>query len=310
MPQGSVLGPLLFVLYINDLPECIESDSYLFADDTKIFQTITSKEEADLLQSDIDSLQLWSDKWLLKFHPDKCHVLSIGKFEDIAYTKRYQLGGTELEHVFSEKDLGVIIDSELTFEEHINAKIQKANIMSGLIRRSFSFLDGKLFKKLYVAFVRPHLEYCQAVWAPHLKKYINSIENVQRRATKSVDGMNNLDYVERLHRLEIPTLAFRRLRGDMIEMYKHFHSYDRTSLSQAFRPREEPSRRHNFQLHRNFSKGGYRSAQHNSFYYRSVKTWNELPKDVGNAESINMFKNKLDELWKNHPLRYNFEALY
>ena len=98
----------------------------------------------------------------------------------------------ELDHVFEEKDLGVYIDSELKFDEHISAKVNKANSMVGLI--SFSYLDCALFKRLYTSFARPHLEYAQSVWSPHLAKHINMIENVQIRATKLVDGLKKLIY--------------------------------------------------------------------------------------------------------------------
>ena len=137
-------------------------------------------------------LEEWSSTWLLKFNPNKCHVLSLGKFENTKYTERYTVYGNEIEHVFEEKDLGVIIDTQLTFEDHIATKVKKANAMVGLIRRSFSFLSCNLFKKLYVAFVRPHLEYAQVVWSPHLRKHINMLENVQIRATKLVDGVKNI----------------------------------------------------------------------------------------------------------------------
>ena len=187
IPQGSVLGPVLFVLYINDLPDSVLCDILLFADDTKIFRPVRNKEDATQIQNDINRLQDWSNKWLLEFNTDKCHVLTLGKFENIRYTKRYELNGEVLEHVFDEKDLGVTIDSELKFSDHLNMKVNKANSMAGLIRRSFDYLDGSLFRQLYTALVRPHLEYCQTVWAPHLQKDVNTIESVQRRATKLVD---------------------------------------------------------------------------------------------------------------------------
>ena len=116
IPQGSVLGPLLFVLYINDLPDIVNSKVYLFADDTKLMRKVTSEDDARALQRDLDELEAWSKKWLLQFNPDKCHVLTIGKFENIRHTERYKLYGKELEHVFEGKDLGVHIDWELKFE--------------------------------------------------------------------------------------------------------------------------------------------------------------------------------------------------
>ena len=131
IPQGTVLGPLLFVVYINDLLDNISSAGLMFADDTKIFRLISSREDALELQSDIAKLEDWSNTWQLRFNPDKCHVLSLGKFENIKYTHRYVVYNNEIEHVFDEKDLGVTIDSELKFDEHIAKKVRVANAIVG-----------------------------------------------------------------------------------------------------------------------------------------------------------------------------------
>ena len=267
IPQGSVLGPLLFVLYINDLPDSVQSNLLLFADDTKIFRQVSTTEDAEALQKDIDALNLWSEKWLLKFNIDKCHVLSLGKFDKIMHTHRYKLYGDELEHVFEEKDLGVIIDMELTFEEHMASKIKKANGIMGLIRRTFSFLDAETFRKLYTSFVRPHLEYANTVWSPFLRKHIKMLESVQERATKLVDGMKSMEYGERLQKLDLPTLQHRRERGDMIQVWKHFHSYDQSTLSSNFKPLPRTNRKHPFQLTWNRPKDGTHGIQTNSLYY-------------------------------------------
>ena len=204
----------------------------------------------------------------------------------------------ELEHVFDEKDLGVTIDFEMNFDEHISNKIRIANAIMGLIRRGFAFLDEKMFRKLYVTFVRPHLEYGQVIWSPHYMRQINMIENVQKRATRLVDGFQNLDYPQRLTRLNLPTLSERRARGDMIEIWKHFHVYERTCLSKSFKPRERVSRQHRFQLIHNRPKDGIRGVQRNSFYHRATDSWNSLPSSVVESNTINKFKNALDEHWK------------
>ena len=308
IPQGSVLGPLLFVLYINDLPDVVQSNILLFADDTKIFQKIDSKEDALLLQKDIDELQLWSDKWLLRFNIDKCHVLTLGKFSNIQHTHRYLLYEAELEHVFEEKDLGVIVDMEMTFEEHIASKVKKANGIMGLIRRSFSFLDPAMFKLLYTTFVRPHLEYAQPAWSPHLRKHIKMLESVQIRATKLVDGFKSLDYAERLEKLDIPTLMHRRERGDMIQVWRHFRTYDQSTLSPNFRP-TRANRKHRYQLTWNRPKDGTKGIQANSFYFRVAKTWNNLPVKVVEAETVDSFKARLDEAWTNNPSKRSIDSL-
>ena len=146
IPQNSVLGPTLFVIYRNDL-----HDLHLFIDDTKIFRQITTKEDVLQLQSDINSLRQWSQKWLLTFYPKKCDVLALGKIYNITHAEKYTLHRQELEHVFEQKDLGIILDAELKFDEHISVKVKKANTISRLIRGTFSYLDGPLFKKLFTS---------------------------------------------------------------------------------------------------------------------------------------------------------------
>ena len=205
----------------------------------------------------------------------------------------------------AEKDLGVTIDDELKFEEHITRKIQVANGIVGQIRRSFSYLNAETFRRLYVAFVRPHLEYCQAVWSPHLLRNIDALENVQIRATKLVDGLAALDYAERLRMINLPTLLHRRRRGDMIEVFKHFNSYDKTTLSPSFNPRNRPSRQHKLQILQPRSNDGVRGTQSNSFYHRVAPIWNNLPQDVAEAETIEDFKKALDEYWEDDPLKFN-----
>ena len=185
IPQGTVLGPVLFVIYINDLLDAISSDGLMFADDTKVYRQIASLDDALHLQDDLMKLENWSKTWLLQFNADKCHVLTLGKFEDIKHAHQYSLCNNELEHVSSEKDLGVTIDEELKFEEHIARKIQVANGIVGQIRRSFSFLDAETFRRIFVAFVRPHLEYCQAVWSPHLRRNIDALEKHADKVDKT-----------------------------------------------------------------------------------------------------------------------------
>ena len=308
IPQGTVLGPVLFVIYINDLLDNISSGGLMFADDTKIYRQITSREDALQLQTDIDKLEEWSRKWQLYFNHEKCHVISMGKFENTQHTQRYTVYGNEMEHVFDEKDLGITIDSELNFEEHIARKVKIANAIVGQMRRSFTYLDCDTFRRIFVAFVRPHLEYGEAVWSPHLARNIDAVENVQIRATKLVDGLSNLTYSERLKRLNLPTLIFRRKRGDIIEMFKHFNTYDKSTLAPSFKRRERPSRKHRFQLHMPPMKDGSYGPQSNFFYQRTTNIWNNLPANIVEAENINQFKNRIDKFWQNDPLKFDHKA--
>ncbi|XP_060068745.1 uncharacterized protein LOC132548866 [Ylistrum balloti] len=125
-----------------------------------------------------------------------------------------------LENITSEKDIGVTVDKDLNFSMHMQQAVNKANSIVGLIRRSFVYLDEVSFKQLFKALVRPHLEYAASVWNPYKIRDIESIERVQRRATKLIPGLKELSYSDRLKKLGLPTLAYRRLRGDMINVFK------------------------------------------------------------------------------------------
>ena len=126
----------------------------------------------------------------------------------------------ELSRSEGEKDLGVMVDDKINFDKHIQQKVNKTNSIMGLIRRTYTFLDETSFRYLFQALVRPHLEYAEAVWSPFTKKDIHTIEKVQKRATKLIPSLKNMDYPNRLKKLKMPTLQYRRLRGDMIEVYK------------------------------------------------------------------------------------------
>ena len=160
IPQDSVLGPLLFVIFINDLAETVNSDPYLFADDTKIFKMIKSSDDSTRLQEGLTKLEEWSDTWLLRFHPDKCKHMQIGKKND---DNNYSLHRKSLEKVIEEKDIGVVIESDLTFEKHINEKVNKANQMFATLRRTFQYMDKSTFVQLCISLVRTHLDYASSV---------------------------------------------------------------------------------------------------------------------------------------------------
>ena len=182
IPQGSVLGPILFVIYINDLPNEIKSDIilYMFADDTKLFRTIKTNDDQCILQDDLEELTAWSTKWLLTFHPDKCKVMHLGKPLEEQFKCTLHDGSIihELGYTSEEKDIGVIIDSNLEFDKHVYFKVNKANSTMAVIRRSFQKLDGDTFVPLYKALVRTHLDYACCIWANnqyHSKAKTNSL---------------------------------------------------------------------------------------------------------------------------------------
>ena len=170
-----------------------------------------------------DNLNKWSDTCLLAFHPHKCKVSDLGNRTDEAY--EYTLDQTLLNHTQSENDLGVVINNKLKCSEHMNEKVNM-----GVIRQSFKFLDCKSFMKLYIGLVRLYVEYAVAVWNSHLIKDIKRVEKVQRRATKQINSIKEMSYEERLKQLKLPTLVYRRMRGDVIRNSR----YETISITQEY----------------------------------------------------------------------------
>jgi len=166
IPQGTVIGPGSFLTFIDDITDDINSAIYLFADDTKAYRSINQFHDCNQLQSDIDKLDSWSRNWLLHFNQTKCKVMTIGK-SDIRHDYHMsKQDGTvmNIERSKSERDLGVLVDEQLSFAEHIHKISCKANGIMAVIRRTYSNLDISCFLLLYKALVRPHLEYCATVW--------------------------------------------------------------------------------------------------------------------------------------------------
>ena len=220
----------------------------------------------------------------------------------------YNLNERKLKVVKTEKDLGVYFDNKLLFEEHISIIIKKASSLLGMIRRSFVYLDKVIFKLLFVTIVRPHLEYAAPVWNPHLKKLITQIENVQRRGTKLLPGMKDLTYKQRLKAIGLPTLEYRRYRGDMIELFKLTHNlYDVPDLLnlRADNCTERASTAHQYTI----MKGKYTKDVRKYFFINRVADqWNNLPNKVVSSTNLNMFKNRLDKIWKINDVMYDAEV--
>jgi len=199
VPQGSVLGPLLFIIFINLMIEKAEdANMYLYADDLKLFREIANDEDCDKLQNDVDRLYDWTRYSLLGFHPDKCETMRLGSKTKNLPNSFYTINDTRLKIVNSVKDLGITFSNVPSYEEHIRNKVNKANALVGMIRRNFEYMDKIMFKQLFVAIVRPHLEYGGAIWNPDIKNLTELIENVQRRATRLNPGMKGLSYKDRL----------------------------------------------------------------------------------------------------------------
>ena len=245
VPQGSVLGPVLLLIYINDLVEQLECPSLLFADDAKVFVKIMSEEDIKAMERDLKRLEHWSRLWLLEFNPDKCSTMHMGhRNPKVTYT----LYGQELKTSKVEKDLGVLVSDDLKPGKHIGGVVARANRMVGLIRRTFSYIDKEMCRTLYCTLVRPHLEYAVQSWSPFYRKDINELEKVQRRMTKLVPELKDLTYEERCRQLDLTTLEKRRERGDLIETYKIVHGRENIRKEDFFSFRTNCTRSNTLKL--------------------------------------------------------------
>ncbi|MBA5248939.1 MAG: hypothetical protein FE834_05320 [Gammaproteobacteria bacterium] len=294
IPQGSVLGPVLFVIYINDLPEVVHSMVQMFADDTKVFRRMEKGSDSRDLQKDLNNMQKWSSDWQLKFNASKCKVMHLGgKNSKHIYVMNDGVNNVPLSETMIEKDLGVKVDNKLTFSDHIQEAANRANGILAIIRRSYTYLDEDVVRRLYTSLARPLLEYGNVVWSPLYRKDAESIERIQRRATKLVHGFDAIPYEQRMRHLKIPSMYYRRARGDMIEVFKYLHGIYKTG-SPLIRDSNTRTRGHSLKLRKRYSRLDLR---HNFFGFRVVDLWNDLPESVVAAESVNCFKSRLDAYW-------------
>ena len=289
VPQGSVLGRILFLIYINDLDDNITSKVLKFADDTKVFRKIKSDADRQHLQNDLNKLIEWSEKWQMLFNFGKCKCLHTGHGNEDA---QYTMGDTVLNTTLKKKDLGLTISADMKVSEQCGIAAAKGNQILGLIRRNIVYKEKELIIPLYKTIVRPHLEYCIQAWRPYRKKDIDMLERVQRRATKMIPKLRNISYEMRLKECGLTTLETRRLRGDQIEVFKILNGYENIDRNIFFTVKEERrTRGHGVTLAKKQCRLDIRKF---SFSQRTVNEWNRLSADCVGASSVNIFKNKID----------------
>ena len=227
VPQGSILGPLLFLLFINDMPDCTEhSILSLFADDAKCFRIINNIEDCEQLQRDLNGLYEWSQVWKLNFNVLKCKVLSFTKnVTPIVF--KYHLNGTVLENISCYNDLGVTVDKGLVFNNHVSIVINKCNKVNCMIRRSLGYrAPTSVSIKFYKALIQPIIEYSAPVWSPFTEIQIESIERIQINFTRYALHYPTIDYKARCELLHILPLSFRREMMGIKLLFKSLFVYD------------------------------------------------------------------------------------
>lgn len=309
VPQGSILGPLLFVVYVNDIPEkIIFSSIFMFADDTKLLKCISSFNDHMLLQEDLTSLETWCIEWHLKLNATKCVALefSFAEHDPTDYTLNGRIVSTKQSH----RDLGILVCSNLSWSSHYTKMCSCAYSTLHMIRRNASSAPHPVKKCLYLSLVRCHLSYCSQLWRPRLIKDIELLERVQRRASKFITGNSGDSYKDRLLMLGLLPLMYWFELQDIMFLVKclknppdNFDIYDHISFVDQDGRSTRSSAAHHLK-----SKQCHTSYSRHFYFNRVVRLWNSIP-PIDLSLSEHTIKFKLTDFFWSHFKNYFFPNL-
>lgn len=302
VPQGSVLGPLIFILFVNDVGSRLKSPKKMFADDLKFYRVISSVLDCLALQSDIDELLLWCRENGMKMNVAKCKVISFTRRLN-AINHMYSIGSSTLERVDSIRDLGVTIDSKLSFQEHISTAAAKAYVVLGFIRRHASyFTDVYTLKTLFCTLVRSILEYAVPIWAPYHVVHAIRLERVQKQFIRFAlrqlpwnDPVNLPDYPSRCMLISLETLAARRLKLQRMFVFDLMEgSIDCPELLQQINFNVPPRTLRSFPaIHIPFHRTSY---GYNNPYCSCLRAYNDVSRVHEFGMSKNAFKTRIRDI--------------
>jgi len=290
VPQGSVLGPLMFLIYINDLPEYIKSSTVrLFADDCVVYRKIKDQADGDMLQEDLDRLQQWELDWLMEFHPQKCQLLRVtNKKKQVQ--KEYKIHGHTLESVEEAKYLGITIHRCLNWNTHICNIIKKANSTRAFLQRNLNECPTKTKAACYEYLVRPLLEYACTTWDPWTKKNINQLEAVQRRSARFAMGDHSRysSVTEMLKKLAWIPLVERRAKSKAVMLYRITKQQVAIKPNEFLTPSTASSRGHTNKFLLPYARTHVYKC---SFFPSAIRIWNTIPEEAITKETTEAFKN-------------------
>ena len=281
VPQGTVLGPLLFLVYINDLPSRVKATKRLFADDCFLYRIINSREDPQALQEDLDALQQWEKDWLMSFNPDKCEVIRITKKRKPIDAK-YTIHSKKLGHTKNAKYLGVLISDTLSWNAHVDTVTKKANNTTAFLHRNLSNCPQHIKDNCYKTFVRPQLEYAATVWDPHTDINIAKLEGALCHAARFV--RNDYNYTssitEMMRALEWESLQQRRHQAKSVMMYRIVNSLDDIPPRENLHPQGTAvTRGHQCRFMVPCSRA---DTLRMAFFPSAIRLWNQLPESIVN----------------------------
>ena len=293
--QVTVLGPIFFLLFINDLPNELNSSTRLFTDNCIVYRIIRTEDDCKALQKDLNTLTIWEQRWGMQFHSQKCNALSCTRARN-PFTFNYTLKGHTLTYEQTSKYLGVDISKDLNWNTHIERVTKKANCMLGFLRRNLKIPNRQTKTNAYFTLVRPHIEYCCTIWNPSTKDGTDRVEAVQRRAARYVCNQygRTESVTKMINELDWESLSSRRTKIQLTMLYKIINHL----IDIPPDPYLSTSRR---RLRSNHSlKYNHYSTRTDifkfSFFPRVIPTWNLLPATVAEAPCLTSFKRELSKL--------------
>ena len=291
VPQGTVLGPLLFLIFINDLPSSVSSTTRLFADDCLMYRRIKTPEDQAILQRDLNKLQQWEDRWLMQFNPDKCEVLRVTNRKSPVLAD-YIIHGQVLNTVDSAKYLGLTIHKSLSWDTHIDKITKKANSTLAFLGRNISRCPTSIKAQCYSTLVRPTIEYASSVWSPAKKETINKLEAVQRRAARFATGdyQRTSSVTSMLQKLQWQSLQTRRERTQVVMLYRIVYRLVDIPAESYLHPASLRTRGHTLRFLVPHTRT---TVYKTSFFPQAIRLWNKLPGGAVEAKTLDSFKTQL-----------------
>jgi hypothetical protein len=293
VPQGSVLGPLLFVVFINDMDSVVLHINILrkFADDTKLGKTVATEKDTEEMQEALNQLCTWADLWGMQFNVSKCKVMHMGHKNP---RHVYQMNGQVLEASSEERDIGVVVTENLKPSAQCAKAARTAQSVLGQLIRAFHYRDRHIFMRLYKQYVRPHLEFSTQAWAPWTEGDKSCLEKIQQRAVRMVSGLLGDSYEERIAELGLETLEERRHQADMAMVHKIMHGkgqLDHTCWFEKAVDGQRATRNSADPLNLRLNHGRL-ELRRNYFSVRVVDPWNKIPANLKSEPKTDIFRAK------------------
>lgn len=293
VPQGTVLGPLLFLIYINDLPANISSNIRLFADDCVVYRPIKNPTDIAILQNDLNLIESWCNDWLMSLNVNKTSLISFHRRQHYQQAT-YTISGSTILTAESYKYLGVTFSSNLTWSTHVNNVASSANRALGLLRRNLKLAPSSVKLLAYTTFVRPKLEYACSVWDPHQSNLSNLLESVQNRAARFIYSVYSYhsSVSELKTRGHLNNLESRRHISRLCLFHKFYHAPFNVP---AILPAHRLSSRTNHPR-AVYPPPAQTTAHLRSFFVATARDWNNLPAFAMHHSDPHVFKTVIESL--------------